>query len=282
MLENEEKSGNKVDVWALGITAIEMATGRVPLAQMPPLKAAFTITKSDPPTLPKDGNFSLHFHDFVAKCLTKNPSQRPTVLQLFRHPWIRKAKGLPIIQKLFFKVKPLLDEKRKTLQEEEEQIHADPEDVEYIEGEILHRFMFIFIYIYAWNNEVGPYNDATMVIQGQSSQKSAETDNEDGDNDNNAQGRAEYKPFDNYGTMVVNKEEPTSDIDESDTGRQILVSSLFDGADILKTELVIPASIQKPDLIALWNDLKKQYQKDKKQLEDHYARQLQILDEQIH
>lgn len=81
----------KVDIWSLGIMAMEMAEGEPPYMEFPPLRALFLITTKGIPDLKEPGMWSPEFKDFVKKCLDKDPSTRPDTNTLLKHPFLKKA-----------------------------------------------------------------------------------------------------------------------------------------------------------------------------------------------
>uniref|UniRef100_A0A2D4HYP1 Mitogen-activated protein kinase kinase kinase kinase n=1 Tax=Micrurus lemniscatus lemniscatus TaxID=129467 RepID=A0A2D4HYP1_MICLE len=78
------------DLWAVGITAIELAELQPPMFDLHPMRALFLMSKSNfqPPKLKDKMKWSNSFHHFVKMALTKNPKKRPTAEKLLQHPFI--------------------------------------------------------------------------------------------------------------------------------------------------------------------------------------------------
>lgn len=83
---------SKVDIWSLGVTAIEMAEGEPPLLNEPPLRALLLITTNKSPTLNnKRVRWSQEFNHFIEQCLQIPVAKRASADQLLLHPFIQKA-----------------------------------------------------------------------------------------------------------------------------------------------------------------------------------------------
>lgn len=78
-----------------------MAKGEPPLSELHPMRVLFLIPKNEPPEL--SGNFSRDFKEFVAACLQKEPSQRPSAADLLKHKFFKNSKKtsalIPLIEK---------------------------------------------------------------------------------------------------------------------------------------------------------------------------------------
>uniref|UniRef100_A0A671UFA9 non-specific serine/threonine protein kinase n=1 Tax=Sparus aurata TaxID=8175 RepID=A0A671UFA9_SPAAU len=114
------------DIWSLGITAIEMAEGKPPYADIHPMRAIFMIPTNPPPTFRNPDLWSESFRDFVSQCLVKNPENRATATQLLQHPFIKSAKPNSILRAL---ITDAMEIKLKK-QEEAEQRELEADDDE--------------------------------------------------------------------------------------------------------------------------------------------------------
>ncbi|XP_018582943.1 mitogen-activated protein kinase kinase kinase kinase 5 isoform X2 [Scleropages formosus] len=81
------------DIWAVGITSIELAELQPPMFDLHPMRALFLMSKSSfqPPKLKDKNKWSAAFHNFVKVSLTKNPKKRPTADKLLSHIFVAQT-----------------------------------------------------------------------------------------------------------------------------------------------------------------------------------------------
>ncbi|XKL68209.1 hypothetical protein PGB90_003700 [Kerria lacca] len=104
----ERKGGynHLCDIWAVGITAIELAELQPPMFDLHPMRALFLMSKSGfkPPTLKERDKWSTTFHNFIKTALTKNPKKRPTAEKLLAHSFVSydmsKRIAIDLLQKV--------------------------------------------------------------------------------------------------------------------------------------------------------------------------------------
>jgi mitogen-activated protein kinase kinase len=100
----------KSDVWSVGLTLMELAIGKFPFScdsgegdddepsgPQGILDLLQQIVLEPSPKLPKSDAFPLILEEMIAKCLLKNPEERPTPKELFESdPFLLAAKRTPV------------------------------------------------------------------------------------------------------------------------------------------------------------------------------------------
>ncbi|OZJ01844.1 hypothetical protein BZG36_04943 [Bifiguratus adelaidae] len=96
----QKEYGAKVDIWSLGIMAIEMIENEPPYLDEEPLKALYLIATNGTPKLKHPEKLSRELKSFLAVCLCVDVRSRATAAELLQHEFLGKAAGLDCLAPL--------------------------------------------------------------------------------------------------------------------------------------------------------------------------------------
>ncbi|XP_027563267.1 serine/threonine-protein kinase PAK 3-like, partial [Neopelma chrysocephalum] len=91
---SKDEYGAKVDIWALGITVIEMLEGQPPYFWEPPHRAMELIFFDGIPELQNHEKLSPALQDFLNCCLQADEDSRWSAEELLQHPFLLSATPL--------------------------------------------------------------------------------------------------------------------------------------------------------------------------------------------
>lgn len=86
----------KADIWSLGITIYEIATGNPPYCDKDAMWAMQMISKLTPPRL-EGREYSSALKETIALCLDENPEERPSAEDLLKCKFVKFYKGHPTV-----------------------------------------------------------------------------------------------------------------------------------------------------------------------------------------
>ncbi|OSS47036.1 hypothetical protein B5807_09853 [Epicoccum nigrum] len=105
--------GRKVDIWSLGIMAIEMIEGEPPYLNESPLRALWLIATNGTPQIKEEHALSPVFRDFLGFSLKVDPDKRASAHDLLVHPFIQTSEPLNTLSPLVISARKARAEERK-------------------------------------------------------------------------------------------------------------------------------------------------------------------------
>jgi serine/threonine protein kinase len=96
----QKEYGPKVDIWSLGIMAIEMIDSEPPYLNEEPLKALYLIATNGTPHLKQPGKLSQDLKDFLSVCLCVDFRSRYSAHDLLKHAFLKNGCSLDSLAQL--------------------------------------------------------------------------------------------------------------------------------------------------------------------------------------
>lgn len=96
----QKEYGNKVDIWSLGIMAIEMIESEPPYLNEEPLKALYLIATNGTPRLKKPDKLSKELKAFLSVCLCVDVKSRASATELMGHDFLKSGCSLNSLSQL--------------------------------------------------------------------------------------------------------------------------------------------------------------------------------------
>lgn len=90
LIAGERRYDTKVDIWSVGVFAMELADGNPPYIEEQMAKVVRLILKNETPPFTST-RWSADFQDFVNKCMIRDPNDRPSAEELLKTPFMAEA-----------------------------------------------------------------------------------------------------------------------------------------------------------------------------------------------